>query len=98
MKNTDQDVAHRMREGDGVVIGQLVGDQAKIYAVGRLARAQTGTTPPSVRWAKTLNYRQPDERGGLIHWQTKTAFQISSEPARRYGLKELINYYVPGDA
>lgn len=36
LKNTDQEVIEKMRNGDGLLIGLLVGDQAKIYAVGRL--------------------------------------------------------------
>ena len=98
LKDTDHEVACRMREGDGAVVGQLIGDQAKLYAVGRVVKAGSERGAPSVQWVKTINFRMPDERGGLIHWQTKTAFEISPEPAKRYGLRELVDHYVPNDA
>lgn len=91
LATTDQDVIARMRLGDGVVIAELVGDQAKLYAIGRVV--SIANKQPEISWARSINFRFPDERGGLIHWQTKTAFEISSEPAKRYGLKDLVEHF-----
>lgn len=96
LANTDRETMARMRPGDGVIIAELLGDQAKIYALGKVR--SVARSEPTVVWARNTNYRQPDERGGLIHWQTKTAFEISPEPAKRYGLKELVEHYVKDDA
>lgn len=89
---TDQEVLDRVCPGDGVLIAELLGKQAKIHAIGKAIVGANSQL--EVIWARSINFRQPNERGGLIHWQTKTAFEISPEPAKRYGLKELVEHYV----
>jgi len=92
LATTDQEVLDRVRPGDGALIAELLGEQAKIYAIGKVIVGADSQL--EVIWVRNINFRQPNERGGLIHWQTKTAFEISPEPAKRYGLKELVEHYV----
>jgi hypothetical protein len=96
LETTDREILGRLRTGDGVVIAELFGEQAKIHAVGRVLERHA--LKPTIVWSRSVNFRQPDERSGLIHWQTKTAFEISPVPAERYGLRELVEHYVKNHA
>ena len=87
-----------MKVGDGVVLATLHGDEGKIFAVGVVRRVELNETPAVVDWAATKHTVFPDARGGLANWQRKSAFEISPEPAKRYGLKKLVEYYVRGNA
>lgn len=90
LKDTFDVLLGKMRVGDGVVLATLVGDEARIVALGQVRALE----PHRIQWAATSHTRFPDARGGLVNWQTKTAFEISSEPATRYGLHELVDYYI----
>lgn len=94
LKNTYAHPLKSMKIGDGVVLASLAGDQGKIFAVGKVRAAGADIQSPQVQWAVTTKTVFPDAKGGLANWQTKTAFEISPEPAKRYGLEKLINYYV----
>lgn len=94
LKNTFAHPLKAMRVGDGVVLATLKGNEARIFAVGKVQAIESDVKSPSIQWAATRTTLFPDPRGGLVNWQTKTAFEISPEPAKRYGLQKLIDYYV----
>lgn len=98
LKNTYAHPVKAMRPGDGVVLAKLEGDEGKIFAVGKVRAVATTETHAVVDWAATTMTVYPDVKGGLINWQTKSAFEISQEPAKRYNLRKLIEYYVRSDA
>lgn len=86
-----------MRAGDGVVLAVLDGDEGKIFAVGKVLAVETLDAPAVITWAATRKTVYPNASGGLVNWKNKSAFEISAEPAKRYGLRELIEYYVRSD-
>lgn len=94
LTNTYAHPLKSMKVGDGVLIATLSGDGGKIFAVGKVCSVASATAPAVVDWAATTKTVFPDVKGGLVNWQTKTSFEISPEPAKRYGLKELVEYYV----
>lgn len=94
LKDTNAHPISSMKVGDCLVLASLEGDQGKIVALGKVRAAATATGPAVVDWAATKKTVFPDAKGGLINWQTKSAFEISPEPAKKYGLKELVEYYV----
>ena len=94
LSNTYAHPFKSMKVGDGVVLASLAGDEGKIFAVGKVRSVASNTTPAIIDWTATTKTVFPDARGGLVNWQTKTAFEISPEPAKRYGLRELVEYYV----
>lgn len=98
LKNTHAHPVKAMRPGDGVVLATLEGDEGKIFAVGKVRSVATTETPAVVDWVETIMTVYPDARGGLVNWQTKSAFEISQEPAKKYNLRKLIEYYVRSDA
>jgi hypothetical protein len=97
LTNTFAHPLKSMKAGDGVVLATLVGDEAKFYALGIVRSTGGISNAPVIQWAATQFTKFPDAQGGLKHWQSKTAFEISPEPARKYGLAELIAYYVKAD-
>lgn len=92
--NTYAYPAGAMKAGDGVFLATLIGDQARFFAVGLVVVKGTGTDPAVINWTATQFGRFPNERGGLPEWRSKTAFEISKEPAKRYELLSLLEYYV----
>lgn len=94
LRNTFAHPLKSMRVGDGVILATLQDDTGKIFAVGRVREIGEGGKLPVVQWTATTSTVFPDAKGGLVNWQTKTAFEISSEPAKKYGLRKLIEYYV----
>lgn len=97
LSNTFDHPLKSMRVGDGVVLATLVDDEAKFYALGKVRSISADLGAPVIQWVATQFTKFPDAQGGLKHWQTKSAFEISPEPAKRYGLAELISYYVKSD-
>jgi hypothetical protein len=97
LTNTHSYPTGAMKVGDGVVLGKLEGDAAKIFAVGLVRRVQGNGLSAIVDWTATTKTVFPNAKGGLANWQQKSAFEISPELAKRYGLKELIQYYVRSD-
>lgn len=95
--NTHAHPATAMKKGDGVVIATLQGDRASIFAVGRVRQTATEASPAIINWAlaKATVFPEP---AGLVNWQQKSAFEISPEPAKRYGLERMIQYYVERDS
>ena len=83
-----------MSVGDALVLASLEGEEGKIVALGKVRAIATATNPAVIDWAATKKTVFPDAKGGLVNWQTKSAFEISPEPAKRYGLKDLVEYYV----
>ena len=98
LKNTYAHPLKSMKVGDGLVLASLRGEEGRIFAVGKVRSNRSDTEPSVVDWALTTKTVFPDTKSGLLNWQTKTAFEISPEPAKRYCLKELVEYYVRGDA
>lgn len=98
LKDTYAHPQRSMRVGDGVLLATLAGEEAKFFAIGKVRAIDGDGRAPVIQWASTTFTRFPDARGGLINWQTKTAFEISPEPAKRYGLEKLISHYVKDDA
>lgn len=94
LQNSFEYPLRKMKAGDGVVLATLNGNEGKIFAVGKVKSIGPKGEPPSIQWSATKTTVFPDPSGGLINWQTKTAFEISPEPAKRYGLQKLIEYYV----
>lgn len=94
LKDTFAHPRKSMKVGDGVLLASLNGEEGKIFAVGKVRSLGSDIEPPVIDWTATTKTVFPDAKGGLINWQTKTAFEISPEPAKRYGLKELVDYYV----
>ena len=94
LRNTNAHPIKAMKVGDGVVLAKLEGDEGKIFAVGKVRVVATTETPAVVDWTATKKTVYPDVSGGLVNWQTKSAFEISQDPAKRYGLQKLIEYYV----
>lgn len=97
LKNTFTHPLKSMKVGDGVVMATLQGDEAKFFALGKVRSINIESNLPVIQWTATTHTHYPDARGGLINWQTKSAFEISPEPAKKYGLRELIAYYVKDD-
>jgi hypothetical protein len=94
LKNTYAHPLKSMKIGDGVILATLLGDEAKIFAVGKVRKVTQGTEPPVIQWAAMTLTVHPNPTGGLVNWQTKTSFEIKPEPAKRYGLQKQIEYYV----
>lgn len=94
LKDTYAYPVKSMRVGDGVVLATLVGDEAKFFAVGKVLAIASDSAAPLIKWKATTFTHFPDARGGLVNWQTKTAFEISPSPAKRYGLEKLIAHYL----
>lgn len=97
LANTFEHPLKSMHVGDCVVLATLRGEEANIFALGKVRSINACSKMPTIQWKATRHTKLPDERGGLIHWQTKTAFEISPEPAKKYGLRELVDYYVKND-
>ncbi|MDN2675105.1 hypothetical protein OX459_27260 [Janthinobacterium sp. SUN026] len=93
LSNTYDDIARKLRPGDGVVLGKLKGEEGKIVVFGKVRKV--GSTPNciEIQWAKASQDVFPTG-SGLTHWQTKTAFEISSQPAERYGLRRFIDFHI----
>lgn len=98
LKDTYSHPFESMVVGDCVFLANLSGDEARFFAVGKVLGRKNDTVVPTIKWVATKFGRFPDVRGGLPHWQTKTAFEISASPAKRYGLFDQVNYYVKNDA
>lgn len=99
LSNTYDHPAKSLRAGDGVILAKLDGEAARIYAVGKIQSIAYDYSPTIVEWAAVQETRLPNPQGGLQNWRSKTAFEISPNPARRYGLRELIDDHVrTGDA
>lgn len=94
LMNTYAHPLKSMKVGDGVILATLQGDEGKIFAIGKVRKMPLGTEPPAIQWAAMTLTIFPDARGGLMNWQTKTSFEISPEPAKRYGLQKQLEYYV----
>lgn len=90
--------AGALKAGDGVLLATLSGEEARFFAVGKVIGKSTETGLSTVSWTATKFGKFPNEKGGMPQWRTKTAFEITKEPAKRYGLLELIQYYVKNDA
>ena len=98
LKDTFEHPLREMKVGDGVLLATLVGDEGKFLAIGRVRSKNDQEALPQIQWAATTFTRFPNASGGLINWQTKTAFEISPEPTKRYGLRKLLDHYVKDDA
>ncbi len=93
LKNTFDAVARKLRPGDGVVLASLHGDEGKIIAFGKVRGIDGSDGEISIQWAKASHGILPTG-SGLEHWETKTAFEISKQPAERYGLQRFIDFHV----
>ena len=98
LKDTYSHPFDSMVVGDAVFVGTLVNDEAKFFAIGKVRARLSATGEPTIDWVLNRFTKLPEPSGGLPNWQTKTSFEISSAPAKRYGLPELVNYYIKGDA
>lgn len=94
LSNTYDYPAKSLRKGDGVIVAKLDGDVARIYAVGKVRDLGSDHSPVTVDWAQVHETKFPNPQGGLNNWQTKTAFEIKLSPAKKYGLRELIDHHV----
>jgi hypothetical protein len=93
LQNTYVEVARKLKPGDGVVLATLKGEEGKILAFGKVRAASSALDPVSIQWAKASHGVLPTG-SGLKHWQTKTAFEISPEPAERYGLRRFVDFHI----
>ena len=98
LKDTYSHPFESMAVGDAVFLGTLSGDEARFFAIGKVREKANAGVAPVIDWVENKFGKFPDVSGGLPNWQTKTAFEISSSPAKRYGLLELVNYYIKSDA
>lgn len=98
LKDTYEHPFESMVVGDAVFLGSLSGDEARFFAIGKVREKADATADPSIAWIENKFGKFPDASGGLPNWQTKTAFEISSAPAKRYGLLELVKFYIKSDA
>jgi predicted HNH restriction endonuclease len=90
LKNTYAHPARSLKPDDGVLLAQLEGDKAKVFAVGRVRTIQ----PTVIDWALVTQTFSPNRRLGLTNWQQKSAFEISLNPSKRYGLQTLLDRHV----
>lgn len=93
LRDTYEEVARKLKPGDGVVLACLNGDEGKIVAFGKVRAVQRTPDDLYIQWAKASHGVYPTG-SGLEHWQTKTAFEISTEPAKRYGLRGFIDFHI----
>lgn len=93
LRNTYDEIARKLNPGDGLVLATLKGDEGRIVAFGRVCSIGATQEDMSIRWAKASHGVLPIG-SGLLHWQTKTAFEISAEPAERYGLGRFIAFHI----
>lgn len=91
MGNRNEWVAEQLSAGDIVVLATLCGFLATFYAVGVVREVSPEYSGVVVDWAAERHDQEPTPSSGLIHWQTKSAFQISPAPAKRYNLKARAN-------
>lgn len=94
LRNTYEHPLKSMKSDDGLILAKLDGDQGRIFAVGKIRSIGKDGHAAVVDWKATQTTVFPDAKGGLVNWQTKSAFEISPEPAKRYGLNKLVEYYV----
>lgn len=94
LKNTCEHPRKSMKPGDGVLLATIEGEKARFYAIGKVLSTEKDEVPAVVSWSAMGKTVFPDASGGLVNWQTKTAFEISPEPAKKYGLKDLMDYYI----
>jgi predicted HNH restriction endonuclease len=90
LENTYSYPFKKMKPGDGLVLAQLEGVSARIFAVGKVQAIQ----PHVVNWAAVNETVYPNPQGGLPNWQKKTSFEIKPKPARKYGLNGLIEKHI----
>lgn len=98
LKNTYDHPFKSMVVGDAVFLATLSGEEARFFAVGRVLDKSGLNAIPRIQWVENTFGKFPDASGGLPNWRTKTSFEISSAPAQRYGLLEIVNYYIKTDA
>lgn len=94
LRDTHYEVSRKLRLGDGVVLANLRGDEGKIVAFGKVRTPSGADEDAHIQWAIASHGVHPTG-SGLNHWRTKTAFEISTVPAKRYGLLGFIEYYIP---
>lgn len=87
--NTNATVLTRVREGDGLLLAHLDGGDACIVGLGLVRAVQRGHGPTSVEWVEHSATVSPNPQGGLANWRQKSAFEISADPAKRYGLRQM---------
>jgi hypothetical protein len=97
LRNTYEEVASKLRPGDGVVLASLKGDEGKIVAFGKVRAVPGAIEHVHIQWAKASHGLYPTG-SGLEHWQNKSAFEISAEPAKRYGLLGFIEFHIKDGA
>jgi hypothetical protein len=91
--DTYGEVASKLKEGDGVVLASLKGEEGKITAFGKVRVGALAAEQLSIQWARASHGVYPTG-SGLEHWRAKTAFEISALPAERYGLRQFIEYHL----
>lgn len=91
--NMYEDVAKKLRPGDGVVLATLMGEEGKIVAFGKVRAVAKELDGISIQWAKASHGVYPTG-SGLTHWKNKTAFEIKAAPAERYGLLRFIDFHI----
>lgn len=94
LSNTYSHPVTSLKSGDGIILAKLDGTTAKIYAVGKVISLTPDRSSITVDWAEVNKALFPNPQGGLTNWKTKTAFEISPDPAKRYGLRELIDRHI----
>ncbi len=86
LRNTYAHLVESVKSGNGLIVATLDGEQGTIFAVGKVRSIEKDDRAAVVDWKATKTIVFPDARGGLVNWRTKSAFEISPEPAKRYGL------------
>lgn len=93
LSNTYEKVVRKLKPGDCVVLASLKGDQSKIVVFGKVQAVGNTSEQTLIKWAKASHGVYPTD-SGLEHWRTKTTFEISKEPAERYGLRRFIEFHI----
>ena len=94
LEDTYKYPAGALKVGDAVFLATLSGEEARFFAIGKVVGRSEEPDVPIINWAATKFGKFPNAQGGLPQWRTKTAFEITKEPAKRYGLLELVQHYV----
>lgn len=94
LQDTYEYPAGTLKVGDAVFLATLLGEEARFFAIGKVAGRSEKLGIPIIDWAANKFGKFPNAQGGLPEWRTKSAFEITKAPAKRYGLLELVQYYV----
>ncbi|MCY4747512.1 hypothetical protein NYO99_21280 [Pelomonas sp. UHG3] len=93
LRDTHGKATSKLKPGDGVVLATLQGEEGKIIAFGKVRAGNSPIDQLAVRWVRASHGVHPTG-SGLEHWRSKTAFEISAEPAERYGLQRFIDFHI----